>query len=122
MVQEVTNITTETTPREAAQEQTPDGTQSTPTPAAAPEAPTELVVNPTVTAEILKQKEEVNEVIESTRPGARWTALSTVDPDGQDIKRILSDNPFAPLTAPFALGLTAAGVVEKIFAFRRQVK
>ena len=28
----------------------------------------------------------------------------------------------APLTAPFALGLTAAGVVEKLVGFRRQVK
>lgn len=134
VIQEVTSITTESAPRSqstshvvtsepAATEQTPDGTQTTPTPeTAASDSPTDLIVNPAVTAEILEQREAVNEAVQATHPGARWTALTTVDPDGKDIQRILSDNPFVPLTAPFALGITAAGFVEKLLGFRRQVR
>lgn len=132
-ITEVDNIVMETAPRgqssspvvstSPATEQTPDGTQTTPTPeSAASDIPTELVVNPTITAEILDQQAAVDAAVQASRPGARWTALTTVDPDGKDVQRILSDNPFAPLTAPFALGLTAAGAVEKLLAFRRQTR
>ncbi|MBQ9043141.1 MAG: Ig-like domain-containing protein [Eggerthellaceae bacterium] len=134
VMQEITSITTETAPRSestsevvtsepAATEQRPDGTQSTPTPESArSDAPTDIIVNPTITAEILEQREAVNEAVQATRPGARWTALTTVEPDGKDVQRILSENPFVPLTAPFALGITAAGFVEKLLGFRRQIR
>ena len=54
--------------------------------------------------------------------GGRWTELSALDKGGQDTRRVLSSNPFAPLLLPFVLGMTAAGAVERILAFRRQVK
>ena len=111
------------TTEEPATEQTPDGTETAPNPESAQnETTTDLIVNPQVTAEILEQREAVNAAVQATRPGARWTALSTVDPDGKDVQNILSDNPFVPFTAPFALGITAAGFVEKLFAFRRQTR
>ena len=135
VMHEVDSITMETAPRGTepagvvtseppATEQTPDGTASTPTPESAGlvEVPTELVVNPSVTAEILEQREAANAVIQATRPGARWTEIRAVDPDGKDIANVLSGNPFAPFTVPFALGITAAGAVEKLLGFRRQTK
>ena len=115
--------TTVVTTEAPATEQTPDGTETAPNPESAQnETTADLVVNPQVTAEILEQREAVNAAVQATRPGARWTALSTVDPDGKDVQNILSDNPFVPFTAPFALGITAAGFVEKLFAFRRQTR
>ena len=70
--------------------------------------------------ELLKQQEQQKNQQNNAVPGARWSELSVVKND--DVSRVLAGNPFAPLTAPFALGMTAAGVVEKLVAFRRQTR
>jgi hypothetical protein len=80
-----------------------------------PIAKPEIVVDKKMAKEI---KEKANE---AKTPGARWTKISAT-PEPEEVRRVLASNPFAPLTAPFALGLTAAGVVEKLLAFRRQIK
>lgn len=87
-----------------------------------PNSPAELNVNEDVTQKILEQQEAVQEYIESTVPGARWTALSSSQASGDDARNILSENPFAPFAIPTGLGITAAGALEKILFFRRQTK
>ncbi len=80
-----------------------------------------VTVDKNVTERIQKQKQQEKQQKEST-PGARWTEISASMPNSDDVRRVLAGNPFAPFAAPFALGLTAAGAVEKLVAFRRQLK
>lgn len=84
--------------------------------------PSQVYVNDAITEAVVEQEQAVKDEAASTTPGARWTELSSVNPTDDDVRNILSSNPFAPFAAPMALGITAAGVVEKLFAFRRQIK
>ncbi|MBO4365893.1 MAG: hypothetical protein J5804_06355, partial [Eggerthellaceae bacterium] len=70
--------------------------------------------------ELLAQQEEQKKQKDAAIPGARWSELSIVKND--DVSRVLAGNPFAPFAMPFALGMTAAGVVEKLVGFRRQTR
>ena len=87
-----------------------------------PSSSSEVYINPEKSAEITEQVEAVQEYKNERTLGGRWTELSALDKGGQDTRRVLSSNPFAPLLLPFVLGMTAAGAVERILAFRRQVK
>lgn len=84
-------------------------------------APTQVYVNTAVSEIVVEQKAAEAQVAAST-PGYRWTQLSTIDASDDDVRAILGVNPLAPFAAPMALGLTAAGVVEKIVGFRRQTR
>ena len=81
--------------------------------------PSNLIVDKNVTDKIKKQNAKTPVDKEAT-PGARWTELSTMNND--DVRRVLAGNPFAPFAAPFAFGVTAAGAIEKLVVFRRQIK
>ena len=84
--------------------------------------PSKLYVNEEVTEQVNKQQEAVDEYIQATQPGARWTSLSSSQATGDDVRNILADNPFAPFVVPMGLGITVAGGLEKFLAFRRQTK
>ena len=84
------------------------------------ETPSELVINPEISALIQDQQKTVDRALETSRPGARWTKINTVDPTSDQVKNILADNPFAPFVVPLGLGVVVAGGVEKFLAFRRQ--
>lgn len=80
-----------------------------------------ILIDPEVTEKVHEQQEAVADYLNAAQPGARWTSLSTVQPTNDDVRSILSKNPFAPFAMPLALGVTAAGALEKALAFRRQV-
>ena len=84
--------------------------------------PSQLYVNEAVDQIVNEQQEAVNEYVESTVPGARWTSLSSAQATGDDVRNILAGNPFAPLVIPTGLGITVAGGLEKFLFFRRQIK
>ena len=81
---------------------------------------TDVVVDKRV-SEIIMEQNNKDSQNKAATPGARWTEISAVNASQDDIRRVLAGNPFAPLAAPFALGITAAGLVEKLVAFRRQI-
>ena len=74
-----------------------------------------------VSEDVSKKIADQNKTDDSKVPGARWTKISAT-PKPDEVRHVLAANPFAPLAAPFALGLTTAGLVEKLLAFRRQMK
>lgn len=130
-VTEITDIRVDNTPRPSVQPTavTTEPTQQAPTPqqqpaqttpAAQEVKPDELLINPEVTALVLEQEAAIDKAVTSSRPGARWTELSTVDPTDEDVRRILADNPFAPFVLPLGLGIAVAGGLEKLLAFRRE--
>ena len=82
--------------------------------------PDQLVINPEATALVRDQQQTVEKALEESRPGARWTKITTIEPTPDDVRNILSSNPFAPFALPLALGIFAAGGVEKAIAFRRE--
>ena len=82
----------------------------------------ELVINPEISAMIIDQQAEIDRATTSSKPGARWTKLSTVDPTNDDIRNILADNPFAPFVIPLGLAFAVAGGLEKYLGFRRQTR
>lgn len=86
-----------------------------------PSTQSQVYVNDTVTEAIVEQQQTAREEAQA-KPGARWVELSSVNPTDEDVRNILSVNPFAPFAAPLALGITAAGVVEKIVGFRRETR
>ncbi len=98
--------------------ETPEATQPTVEPQA---APSQIYVNSEISELVVEQKQAQDESV-AAAPGYKWTQLSTINPSDDDVKAILGVNPFAPLAVPFALGLTAAGAVEKVVVFRRQKK
>ena len=128
---EVPNIVVENTPR-----QTPQSDGATPEKQAnqtavqpekaqtaqstSSELPSELIINPEVTALIQDQKKTVDQALETSRPGARWTQINAVETTPDQVRNILADNPFAPFVMPVGLGVIVAGGVEKLLAFRRQ--
>ena len=128
---EVPNIVVENTPRQTSQ---PDGAtpekqanQTAVQPEKAQtaqstssELPSELIINPEVTALIQDQKKTVDQALETSRPGARWTQINAVETTPDQVRNILADNPFAPFVMPVGLGVIVAGGVEKLLAFRRQ--
>ena len=91
------------------------GQEPTSQPTTPQSSPSQVYVNDTVTEQIAEQQEAAK-----NKPGARWTELSSVNPTDEDVKNILGVNPFAPFAVPTALGITAAGALEKLIGFRRQ--
>lgn len=89
----------------------PNGTSSTP----------QIYVNETVSEQVMEQQEAIQEQRAQSTPGARWTALKTLNPNADDIRRVLENNPLVPFVAPFALGLVAVGALEKLISYRRQL-
>ena len=83
--------------------------------------PNSIYVNSEVSEKVQEQIEEQKEETESKTPGARWTEINTVNPYSQDVQRIMAENPFAPFGIPVGLGIIAAGGLEKLLAFRRQL-
>ena len=83
--------------------------------------PDELLINPEITALVQEQEAAIDKAVTNSRPGARWTQLSTVEPTNDDVRRILADNPFAPFAIPLGLGIAVAGGLEKLLAFRREI-
>ena len=69
---------------------------------------------------VAEQQAAVEDYIEATVPGARWTSLNSAQATGDDVRNILADNPFAPFVFPVGLGIVVAGGVEKLIAFRRE--
>ncbi|MBP3866675.1 MAG: hypothetical protein J6D25_02560, partial [Eggerthellaceae bacterium] len=112
-----TAVTTEPTPQEPTSQQQPAQTP----PPAQEVKPDELLINPEITALVLEQEAAIDKAVTASRPGARWTQLSTVDPTDDDVRRILADNPFAPFVLPLGLGIAVAGGLEKLLAFRREM-
>lgn len=84
---------------------------------ATPTAPREI----TLGDEAIEQLTQAQELAEATTPGARWTALKTLNPTSEDVASILGSNPLAPYVMPFSLGILIAGGLEKLIAFRRQL-
>ena len=80
-----------------------------------------LLINPEITALVQEQEAAIDKAVTNSRPGARWTQLSTVEPTNDDVRRILADNPFAPFAIPLGLGIAVAGGLEKLLAFRREI-
>ena len=125
----VTNPTTPVEVKEIVMENAPVDTEaldpeSTQTAPAAPRQagdPSQLTINKEVSEVVNEQKREQQEQVEAVTPGARWTSLNTIEPTGDDIQRVLENNPVAPLVIPFGLGLIAAGGLEKVLFFRRQL-
>ena len=132
-VTEISNIRVDNTPRPSTEtpaqvtteqtDQKPAAQQSAPTATTNAQElkPDELLINPEVTALVLEQEAAIDQAVTASRPGARWTQLSTVDPTDDDVKRILADNPFAPFALPLGLGIAVAGGLEKLLAFRREM-
>ena len=131
---EITNIHVDNTPRSSVTQDTtsspvtPQQTQPQQAPAQAPSAvnakevkPDELLINPEITALVQEQEAAIDKAVTNSRPGARWTQLSTVEPTNDDVRRILADNPFAPFAIPLGLGIAVAGGLEKLIAFRREI-
>ena len=131
---EITNIHVDNTPRPSVTEEptpnpiTPQQTQPEQAPAQASSAvnarelkPDELLINPEITALVQEQEAAIDKAVTNSRPGARWTQLSTVEPTNDDVRRILADNPFAPFAIPLGLGIAVAGGLEKLLAFRREI-
>ena len=81
----------------------------------------QLHINGEVTEKILEQEKAVQEQVAQTVPGARWTAINATQASGDDVRNVLADNPFAPFAIPVGLGITVAGGLEKLLAFRRQL-
>ena len=107
---------------------TPQQTQPEQAPARASSAvnaqeikPDELLINPEITALVQEQEAAIDKAVTNSRPGARWTQLSTVEPTNDDVRRILAANPFAPFAIPLGLGIAVAGGLEKLLAFRREI-
>ena len=132
---EVPNIVVENAPRQTPQpegaapetptDQSAAQPEQTQTAQAAPseapsEMPSELIINPEVTALIQDQKKTVDQALDASRPGARWTQINAVETTPDQVRNILADNPFAPFVMPVGLGVIVAGGVEKLLAFRRQ--
>lgn len=131
---EITNIHVDNTPRPSVTQDptsnpiTPQQTQPEQAPAQASSAvnaqeikPDELLINPEITALVQEQEAAIDKAVTNSRPGVRWTQLSTVEPTNEDVRRILADNPFAPFTIPLGLGIAVAGGLEKLLAFRREI-
>ena len=131
---EITNIHVDNTPRPSVTQEptsnpvTPQQTQPEQAPAQASSAvnaqeikPDELLINPEITALVQEQEAAIDKAVTNSRPGARWTQLSTVEPTNDDVRRILADNPFAPFAIPLGLGIAVAGGLEKLLAFRREI-
>ncbi len=126
----ISNIVVDNTPRPATNPSTTGSTAETPqnpqpqqTPATSQPQNTpidELVINPEISAMIIDQQTQIDRAATSSKPGARWTQLSTVEPTNEDIRNILADNPFAPFAIPLGLAFAVAGGLEKFLAFRRQ--
>ena len=57
---------------------------------------------------------------DSSNPGAKWTEISA-RPSSEELQNALANNPFAPFAVPLGLGITVAGGLEKLLAFRRQL-
>lgn len=103
---------------------TPTGstpTASSPTPNQQPAAP-EIYINPEVSEQVIEQVQAEEAQTTAVTPGARWTEINAVNPGGDDVRRILSANPFAPFALPLGLGLIAAGGLERFLGFRRSIK
>lgn len=83
-------------------------------------APSQLYVSDSVNETVAEQQAAVEDYIEATVPGARWTSLNSAQATGDDVRNILADNPFAPFVFPVGLGIVVAGGVEKLIAFRRE--
>ena len=81
---------------------------------------TNIVINDDVSDVIKEQEKAADEKAAETVPGARWTQLKTMEKPGDEVRRVLDSNPFAPFAIPIGLGITVAGGLEKLFAFRRQ--
>ncbi|MBO4351929.1 MAG: hypothetical protein J5818_00360 [Eggerthellaceae bacterium] len=111
-----TAVTTEPTAQQPAAQQQPTATAS-----AQELKPDELLINPEITALVQEQEAAVDKAVTNSRPGARWTQLSTVEPTNEDVRRILAENPFAPFAIPLGLGIAVAGGLEKLIAFRREM-
>ncbi len=131
---EITNIHVDNTPRPSVTQDptsnpvTPQQTQPQQAPAQISSAvnaqeikPDELLINPEITALVQEQEAAIDKAVTNSRPGARWTQLSTVEPTNDDVRRILADNPFAPFAIPLGLGIAVAGGLEKLIAFRREI-
>jgi len=131
---EITNIHVDNTPRPSVTQEptsnpvTPQQTQPEQASAQASSAvnaqeikPDELLINPEITALVQEQEAAIDKAVTNSRPGARWTQLSTVEPTNDDVRRILADNPFAPFAIPLGLGIAVAGGLEKLLAFRREI-
>lgn len=82
---------------------------------------TNIVVDDDVSDVIKEQEKAANEKAAETVPGARWTQLKTMEKPGDEVRRVLDANPFAPFAVPVGLGLTVAGGLEKLLFFRRQL-
>jgi hypothetical protein len=98
--------------------QTPTAPSPTPDQAAAPE----IYINPEMSEQIIEQVEAQQAQTTAATPGARWTEINAVNPGGDDVRRILSANPFAPFALPLGLGLIAAGGLERFLGFRRSIQ
>lgn len=134
VVTPINSITVDTTPRPAVDASTTGATGGQPQQQMpqAPQTPVtntpqntpidELVINPEISAMIIDQQAEIDRATTSSKPGARWTKLSTVDPTNDDIRNILADNPFAPFVIPLGLAFAVAGGLEKYLGFRRQTR
>lgn len=82
----------------------------------------EIYINPEMSEQILEQVQAEQAQVTATTPGARWTEINAVNPGGDDVRRILSSNPFAPFVMPLGLGLVVAGGLERFLSFRRSIK
>ena len=51
--------------------------------------------------------------------GLELVVCNAVNPGGEDVRRVLADNPFAPFAIPLGLGLVVAGGFERFLSFRR---
>ena len=91
--------------------------QQTPAPQPTP-LDVDMVVDPEVTEQIA-QEQAAQQM--APQPGERWSELSVM-PKQEEIDLVLDDNPFAPLAIPSGVGLVACGMLEKLFAFRRQTR
>ncbi len=98
----------------------PDGSQTTPTEPSTSSEPM-VYVDEAITDQILQQEQATQEAVQASVPGARWTALSTLNPTGEEVRRVLENNPIVPFVLPTALGLLVAGMLEKLIAYRRQL-
>ena len=116
-ITEIPSVTVEDTPSTMADYL--DGNQTI-DPTVAGDTP-EVVINQDVTAKINEQNNAAKEKSDSTKPGARWRELNTLNPSDEDVQRIFADNPFAPFAIPLGLGVVFAGGLEKLLAFRRQL-
>lgn len=114
VVKEVESITVERPDAPIAPTEPPESTSMDESP--------QIYINEDVSEQVAEQEQAEQEYVESTTPGARWTQLNTIEPSGDDVTRVLDGNPFAPFVVPFGLGVTAAGGVEKLLLFRRQLK